>query len=287
MGLTIHFQLRLPSTWSLDQVLAAMAKLWQAAKSLPFQSQSNMITLSEHHIERAIAGHNESPWRWACIQHTRYHCYRYDTMGRPYSVSKDADGTGTHTMSVPATTLVGFTCVPGNGCEVVNVFVGKYPNSIMVDCKGDQHGYPSGKRRLMMEDPFCWTASAFCKTQYASQPCEGGVTNFLRCHLLVIALLDTARELGFTVEVDDEGQYDERRSIPDLIREVGSWNTMIAGVGASLRAEFGNDVQTATSTEELAEPVDRQIATALGDDVLDLIRRTKGTTVAMEANHGR
>jgi hypothetical protein len=274
MGLTVHFTLKLPATLSLDEVTAAIAKLWQAAKTLPFQSQSPMVTLDEARISHALADRSRSPWRWACIQHTHYHQYRFDSHGRPYTVDAST-GSGTCSQMVRAQTLVGFTCLPGSGCEQINLFVGTYPASFLVECEGDQHGYPSGKRRLML-DSRRWVGSAFCKTQYASQPEEGGITNFLRCHLLVIAVLEAARDLGFQVEVRDEGNYWEQRSIPELVGEIGNWNMFILGIGKRLQGMFDGQVQTAIDEATMAQPVNEPAALALGDDVLDLIRRTRG-----------
>jgi len=51
----------------------------------------------------------------------------------------------------------------------------------------------------------------------------------LRCHLGIVALLDKAKELGILDEVHDEGGYWEKRDVAALVKEVGSWNTMVAG----------------------------------------------------------
>lgn len=93
-----------------------------------------------------------------------------------------------------------------------------------------------------------WRYSAFCKTQYASEPAAGGVPNFVRCHLCVIHLLDRIAQLPtMKVSVDDEGKYgrsyytddpwaekrvytwhDGQYNVKSLIQEVGEWNEMIA-----------------------------------------------------------
>ena len=52
-----------------------------------------------------------------------------------------------------------------------------------------------------------WSWRSFCKTQYASNPECGGVENSLRCHLLVVAILDYAKMLGTLRRVSDEGGY--------------------------------------------------------------------------------
>jgi hypothetical protein len=65
------------------------------------------------------------------------------------------------------------------------------------------------------------------------------VANFLRCHLTVIAMLDRARQLGCLEEVDDEGGFWEKRDLPALVREIGSWNEMIAAFGGKLKDLHG------------------------------------------------
>lgn len=104
-----------------------------------------------------------------------------------------------------------------------------------------------------------WYWSSFCKTQYASDPECGGIPNFLRCHISVITLLDrTAKLPGLKVKVDDEGKYGPSVYSDDwqeaqregrkpryrrhkglynpvaLAKEVGDWNTMLAGFAGAL-----------------------------------------------------
>ena len=87
-----------------------------------------------------------------------------------------------------------------------------------------------------------WHWGSFCKTQYASSPKAGGVTNFLRCHLSVIRLLDHARELGILESVSDEGDYWEKRDVEALAKEVGEWNGMIANFVGQFKDKFGDGV---------------------------------------------
>ena len=74
-----------------------------------------------------------------------------------------------------------------------------------------------------------WSWLSFCKTHYASDPRCGGLPNFLRCHLGVVALLDEAKNLGIlgTVEapiaaypnfehLEAEGQ----RLLPEQLKEM-------------------------------------------------------------------
>jgi len=101
---------------------------------------------------------------------------------------------------------------------------------------------------------WCW--SSFCKTQYASNPECGGVQNFLRCHLSVIALLDFAKSLGLVEHVSDEGNYWEARDAEALAKEVGSWNEMIAGFAGQLKDALGAGVVSEIANFPNFEPLE-------------------------------
>lgn len=284
MGLSIHFKLRLPASFTTDEATAAIAKLWQACHRLPFESHTSMIALDERRIHAAIAGaESMADWRWACIQHERHVAYAHDHRGVPYRIDAGASVPRSIHARVQPKAMIGFSCIPGDGCEPFNPFVGSYPASIMAACEGSHPDYPTGRRRLMLDTPLQWTGAAFTKTQYASVPEAGGITNFLHCHLVVIAALDAARDLGFGVEVSDEGGYWSTRSIPDLVRTIGDWNAYILGVGRQLRSVYGNQLQTAIDDVAMARPTNTTAATELGDGLLDLIRRTGGTCTPTSA----
>ena len=95
-----------------------------------------------------------------------------------------------------------------------------------------------------------WRWWAFCKTQYASNPSLGGVKQFLRRHLGVVALLDKAKELGILDEVKDEGGYWEKRDAEALVKEIARWNKMVAGLVGRLNDHMeraGRDRRSAAS----------------------------------------
>lgn len=120
-----------------------------------------------------------------------------------------------HAKKAP-THVVGFDALVGAGCESLDLTFSK----------------ETGKG---------WTASGFCKTQYASNPERGGVANFLKCHLLVIKTLDIAKKLGFAVEVLDEGGYWTDRDPKKLVENVGEWNTMLASLFGALTDAVGKN----------------------------------------------
>jgi len=69
------------------------------------------------------------------------------------------------------------------------------------------------------------------------------VENFIRCHLLVVAMLDKAKALGCLGDVNDEGKFWENRDVKALVNEVGSWNQMIAAFGGKLKDLLGDGVE--------------------------------------------
>ncbi len=104
-----------------------------------------------------------------------------------------------------------------------------------------------------------WRWGSFCKTQYASDPQCGGIPNFIRCHVGLIYLLDQIKKLPTVkVDYDDEGNYgrsyytddwkvpnpvytwhDGKYSVPELIKEIGEWNEMIASMFGSMKDAMG------------------------------------------------
>lgn len=124
-----------------------------------------------------------------------------------------------------------------------------------------------------------WRWRSFCKTQYASDPQCGGVPNFLKCHISVITLLDRMAKLpGMKVTVDDEGKYGPSIYSDDwkeayeagrkptyrrhkgqyspaaLAKEVGEWNTMIAGMAGALSdALTGNGIELKAPIKDFSD----------------------------------
>jgi len=77
--------------------------------------------------------------------------------------------------------------------------------------------YPGGRRM--------WASS--CCTQYAN---EYGLPNFLRAHVSACAILEKAQELGFKVDVEDEGEYWTKRDDKALAEKVVLWDQILAGL---------------------------------------------------------
>ena len=71
-------------------------------------------------------------------------------------------------------------------------------------------------------------ASEFCKTQYAA--------HFVRCHTLVVAMLDIMAELGFDLKVDDEGGFYESRDMKILAKNLDDYNIIVKSIGGMIKA---------------------------------------------------
>lgn len=130
--------------------------------------------------------------------------------------------------------VIAFRTSPGEGSESANFGLCLYPDI------AEERG-----ARMPADAAASWHWSSFCKTQYASNPANGDVQNFLRVHLSIVRLLDYAAELGILGEVTDEGEYWEKRDEKALADVVRRWNAMMAGfVGNVKDAMGGKDVQS-------------------------------------------
>ncbi|MGA2496814.1 MAG: hypothetical protein ABSH20_03690 [Tepidisphaeraceae bacterium] len=189
MGLTIHYSLK-TETPSIRTIRQMLSHLRQRALDLPFKSVGPLVELRGRacDFERQPPS---SPHRWLLIQ---------------------AGGSVEHgscSYNVSPRHLLAFETQPGDGCEAANFGLCLHPVSIGVV---DREVCPHRRRRLRT-GLGGWSWRSFCKTQYASNANCGGVENFLRCHLLVIRMLDEARNLGLLQSVSDEGEYWEKRDI--------------------------------------------------------------------------
>jgi len=223
MGLTIHYTLRF-NTRSPKKACELVTRLRGRAFDLPFEQVDDLIELSgaECDYQQYDPKH---PNRWLLIQAGQF---VEDPQRKGYSYNL----TPTH--------IIAFSTWPGQGCEEANFGLCCYPTSIEVD-----DSIPHRTKRTIRTGLGAWTWYSFCKTQYALNPQYGGTSNFLRCHLLVIRMLDHAKTLGILKSVSDEGGFWEKRDVPALAREVGEWNAMIAQQAGQLKDILGCEFQAA------------------------------------------
>ena len=112
--------------------------------------------------------------------------------------------------AIQPTEVIAFAAQPGEGCETAWF----------------------GLRR---HEGYSWRS--YCKTCYAVTALD-----FLRCHIVVIKMLDFAAEMGLLRSVDDEGEYWEHRDWMKLLQNNGRWDELPSPretVAKQLRAWFG------------------------------------------------
>ena len=208
MGLTIHYSLHADSP-DADAARLLVDQLRQAALDLPFAEVGDVMELTGDALR--FEDVEDDDIKWLLVQSTQW--IKNETgfaQARPSHV-------------------IAFTSWPGPGCEVVNIGLCRYPATIKF----------AGKTVSTRLEGWHW--ESFCKTQYASNPADGGIENFLRCHLTVIKLLDHARQLNLLAEVKDEGGFWERRDIAELAETVGQWNQHLAGIVGRCKDWFGDE----------------------------------------------
>jgi len=232
MGLTIHNAFQAPKGTTEEQAIALVKKMHQKALDLPFE------TVSDVHIFRGQECNFESKGRDENGQLKDEFAWEKIEAGQYLDLPKrksDKDGWRT-SVGITPNFICSFSAWPGKGCESFNVVLAHYPETIETTVK-NKWGWPvlkTYKTRIKGYSGRC-----FCKTQYASNPDCGGIENFLKCHLVVIKMLDYAKEIGILKHVSDEGNYWKKRDIQALASEVGSWNSMIAGMFGAIKDSLG------------------------------------------------
>jgi hypothetical protein len=217
MGLTIHYQLA--TTGDGAHARKLVQQLRQVALDLPLQHVGKMVEFRGDQFDYKQRV-DDDPYRWLLIQARTDIPLPVTTAERRRGVRRDIDVLPQH--------VVAFETEPGDGCEQANFGLCRYPGEV---------SHPqSGKLKTKLDG---WSWHSFCKTHYASDPRCGGLPNFLRCHLGVVALLDEAQRLGILGSVSDEGDFWESRSLERLTKEVGDQSAMLAGFLGVLKDAMG------------------------------------------------
>lgn len=228
MGLTINYKLRTRIT-TLEGAKKKISAFREAISGLGFEELSEVF-----HMEGSAADF-EKQGRKASVITSRVDKIEDETkrcfLIHSSSYVEDPEDKRISYVQPPYE-VVGFSAWPGDGCEAANFGLGRYPETITVDGRK----IPTGLKG--------WRGSSFCKTQYASDPESGGVANFVKCHLQVVAALDAAKSMNLLESVDDEGGYWEKRDVQALANEVGEWNQMIAAFGGAISDAVGANGMT-------------------------------------------
>jgi hypothetical protein len=217
MGLTIHYQLATAGDKAHARKL--VQQLRQAALDLPFQHVGEIVEFRGDQCDWKQRA-DDDPNRWLLIQAGTH-------IALPVSPSEKRRGV-TREMDVVPSRVIAFETEPGDGCEPANFGLCQFPGEV---------SHPEyGKLQTKLKG---WSWNSFCKTHYASDPRYGGLPNFLRCHLGLVALLDEAQRLGCLGKVSDEGEFWATRSLDRLTKEIGEQSAMLAGLLGALKDAVG------------------------------------------------
>lgn len=110
--------------------------------------------------------------------------------------------------------IIGFTVIPGEGCEFMTVFLAHY--------------------RELGEN---WQSESYCKTQFAT---EVGIPHFVFCHTAIVSFLDQAAKIGLLdtsldSPVIDEAEYWEQRNLKKLASKAQLEQEKIENMGTLLK----------------------------------------------------
>jgi hypothetical protein len=210
MGLSIHYSLKSDAA-SPEQARQLVEQLRQAALDLAMSEVGDVVEFSGAACDFQTT--TDESHRWLLVQ-----ARRMIPIG------------GAYHFIVPCQ-VIAFSTLPGEGCEVANFGLALYPSENGALATG-----LSG-----------WSWQSFCKTQYASNPDDGGIANFVRCHTTVIRLLDQAKALGILEAVKDESHYWENRDMKTLVETVGQWNRHIAGLVGHYKDQIGGVISAPIS----------------------------------------
>lgn len=110
---------------------------------------------------------------------------------------------------------------PGEGADSAPFGLALHPRTI------NARTCPWGRVDGFKTRPKGWLWSGCCKTGYAGYPENGGVENFLRCHLPLVRMLDHARAMGILDDAVDESGFWAGRDFADLVTYMGGSEDMI------------------------------------------------------------
>jgi len=190
MGLTLFYDLRYPAERSREEALAAIGALRARAAQLPVGYVSPLFDLS---VESDDSNESER------VAGRRFLRFCAECLADPFVDDDHPRFTGN------ADSAFGFAVNAGDRCETATFG--------LIRRRADADG---------REEWFWWSGP---KTQYASLVSE---EYFVEAHCRLIAILDAAVELGFEVDVRDDGGYWKSRSVDELLRQVRYMNHIVA-----------------------------------------------------------
>lgn len=209
MGLTIHYELRLPGDTTDATAVHHLERLHDHALTLGVKHMCPVFTFTGAELSAP-----DEKWEGGTVPWL-------------FHITTDVirtfrDGVIEEIQDRDRLAAAGFVVYPGDGTESVTLgllrpFLAEPPEAgeYVENTDNWQH----------------WYWQSFCKTQYASAVSE---EHFLSCHRMVVSLLDEAKRIGFDVTVHDEGHYWETRDAELLLAEVRKSNRIIARFAGAL-----------------------------------------------------
>ncbi|MDY6898840.1 MAG: hypothetical protein SWZ49_12275 [Cyanobacteriota bacterium] len=195
MGLTINYRFSLENA-TVEQAKEKIVALHKLALRLPFKSVDDLVEISGDDCNFDKDDVDDP------------HAFIKIRASKPVKIADDSFSWENPNY------IIGFDSLPGDGSET------------------PMFGLATHSEIKEVND---WSWTGFCKTQYASNPEYGGLENFLKCHLLIVKMLDAANELGIVSDVSDEGGYWDKRDIQELTSTINQYNIMMAGVLGKLK----------------------------------------------------
>ncbi|HUQ69105.1 MAG TPA: hypothetical protein VM165_06270 [Planctomycetaceae bacterium] len=143
--------------------------------------------------------------------------------------------------------VVCFSIQPAHGSETAQIGLAAHPPVVEYQHAGVTHYIETG-----LAGVYSWAQC--CKTQYAGLRQNGGVANFLRAHLGLIAFLDEVKETGLSIEVKDDSGYWNDRDQAKLEQSLDRWNSLIAAFAGQLKDRLGKDATSGVQAPILTAP---------------------------------
>ena len=219
MGLTIHYNIDFKG--SAEELLSKLHSIRQECMDLPFEEVDEMehIRYSKEDylfyqdIERRTFYPNNTREN---MEHAQ-NLYQARGISREALIEYDVYHRPEKMKTIQPIEIVSWGLWAGKGCE------------------GTDFNFFKKKTH--------WKCHSFTKTQYAEQ--------FVKCHLLVIKVLDLFKEQGFEVKVKDEGKYWKTRDLAILGKEINDYTDLLKTVLGNItkQAEQAGMVVEAPITE--------------------------------------
>lgn len=146
MGLTIHYELALSRDMTPKQVRAKVEALRQRCLDLPFKDVGPLLDLQGDACN--YEKNQDENLRWLLIQGgktlVRYH---YTSKGTPRRghVKDNSPGYANAYVQVFATRMLGFSTIPGEGCEPANFGLSLFPEN--TEIRGSKYPYANARSR--------------------------------------------------------------------------------------------------------------------------------------------